>query len=320
VQELRGLLKFNEPLFPYTSWRVGGPADKYYRPFDTVDLGAFLATLSPEESVTWLGLGSNVLIHDAGIRGVVIHTLAKTSGDNIPVNGFVNDTANEVACSQMNTLCEVAPQNNTHYKVVCAGAGVPCAKLAKFCIKLGLVGGEFFAGIPGTIGGALAMNAGAFGGETWQHCVLVEVMNRQGERLLRLPAQYQVGYRSVVGPKEEWFMAGHFQFERGDPSRATVKVKELLSQRNESQPIGTFSCGSVFKNPEGDYAARLIEQSKLKGFRIGDAEVSFKHANFILNRGQARSSDILQLMEHIQEVVFKDHQIQLQPEVRFLGF
>jgi len=307
---MRGLLKFNEPLLPYTSWRIGGTADKYYRPVDAEDLAEFLATLSPDEPVTWLGLGSNVLISDEGIRGTVIHTLTTTGSAN--GNGGVP--------SKMSAISIVAQRCNENYKVVRVEAGLPCAKLAKFCVKHGLLGGEFFAGIPGTVGGALAMNAGAFGNETWQHLVLVEAINRQGECIFRLPSQYQIGYRTVVGPKDEWFVAGHFQFSCGEADVASTKIKALLSQRNALQPIGTFSCGSVFKNPEGCYAGQLIEKSKLKGFRVGDAEVSSKHANFILNLGKACSSDIIRLIEHIQEIVLKDHQIHLQPEVRLLGF
>lgn len=303
---MRGVLKFNEPLAPYTSWRIGGPADKYYRPADSDDLAEFLAALPPEEPVTWLGLGSNVLIHDKGIRGTVIHTLSTT--------------AEAMSTSSVNAITEVMPCSSVEHKVLRVQAGLPCAKLAKYCAKHGLLGAEFFAGIPGTLGGALAMNAGAFGSETWRHLVLVEVINRQGERIFRLPSQYQIGYRSVIGPKDEWFIAGHFQFSYGEGQEISSKIKGLLAQRNATQPIGTFSCGSVFKNPEGHYAGELIEKSQLKDFKIGDAQISSKHANFILNLGKASASDILQLIEHVQQTVLRDHQVQLHPEVRLLGF
>lgn len=301
---MKGILKFNEPLAPYTSWRMGGPADKYYRPLDTEDLVKFLATLAPDEPITWLGLGSNVLIHDSGIRGAVIHTLAPAGRGAITVI-----------------------EKNNEKMLIRVDAGVTCAKLAKYCAKEGLLGGAFFAGIPGTIGGALAMNAGAWDGETWRVVKQVEVINRTGEKKNRVPDEYTIGYRTVKcvenkgsEKSEEWFVAGYFEFEKGDPTHASKKIKTLLQERTAKQPIGVFSCGSVFKNPQGDHAGRLIEASGLKGFTIGGVQVSPKHANFILNLGNARAEDVVQLIEHIQAIVLKDHQIQLEPEVRLLGF
>jgi UDP-N-acetylmuramate dehydrogenase len=296
---MRGILKYNEPLAPYTSWHVGGSADKYFRPADAEDLAAFLKTLKPKEPITWLGLGSNVLIPDAGIRGVVIHTLMPAS-----VNGI--------------EVVEIPESTKVCLRVQ---AGVTCAKLAKYCAKAGLLGGEFFAGIPGTVGGALAMNAGAWGGETWRLVQQVEVINRFGERKICPHKDYVIGYRSVkrvLEVLEEWFIAGYFEFERGDPTAAAAKIKALLQERTQKQPIGVFSCGSVFKNPPGDHAGRLIEASQLKGFRIGGAEVSSKHANFILNLGNARAEDIMQLIRHIQDVVWQQHQIRLEPEAKML--
>lgn len=299
---MKGILKFNEPLAPYTSWHIGGPADKYYRPADTEDLVKFLATLGPDEPITWLGLGSNVLIHDNGIRGAVIHTLAPAGVNAISVI-----------------------EKNKETVLIRVEAGATCAKLAKYCVKEGLLGGEFFAGIPGTVGGALAMNAGAWGGETWRVVKQVEVVNRSGELKKRVPEEYKIGYRTVKKSEtkdslEEWFVAGYFEFEKGDATLASKKIKVLLQERTAKQPIGVFSCGSVFKNPESDHAGRLIEASGLKGFTIGGAQISPKHANFILNLGMAKAEDVRQLIEHIQSIVFKDHQISLEPEVRMLGF
>ncbi len=299
---MRGVLKYNETLAPYTSWRIGGLADRYFRPADTADLSDFLKTkVKADEFITCLGLGSNVLIPDEGIRGVVIHTLAPSGSLAI----------------------HISERESKQEKVVLwADAGVTCAKLAKYCAKTGLLGGEFFAGIPGTVGGALAMNAGAWGGETWRLIKQVEVINRYGERTLRFPEEYTIDYRTAKNNNnlsEEWFVAGCFEFERGDSTIATQKIKALLQERSAKQPIGVFSCGSVFKNPEGDHAGRLIEASQLKGFTIGGAQVSPKHANFILNLGNATAQNILALIGHIQAVVLKDHQIQLEPEVRFLG-
>lgn len=298
MSTLRGILKLEEPLAPYTTWHIGGVADRYYRPADVEALSSFLASLAPDEPITFLGLGSNVLISDAGIRGTVIHLLGGSS-----------------------TVAVMEAETQTAARIrVRAEAGLTCAKLAKFCAKEGLQGAEFFAGIPGTVGGALAMNAGAWGGETWKNVVQVEVMNRRGQRVLRSPSEYKIAYRSVQGPAEEWFIAGYFQFAVGDPTRATAKIKTLLQQRSASQPITVFSCGSVFKNPEGNHAGRLIEAANLKGFRVGDAQVSPKHANFILNLGNARAQDVLDLIQHIQTIVFRESQIYLQPEVRILGY
>lgn len=286
---MKGELKYNEPLAPHTSWHIGGPADRYYRPIDQADLSEFLAQLSVDEPLTWLGLGSNVLISDEGIRGTVIHLQGSVGSVDI------QDT------------------------LVKADASVPCAKVAKLCAKEGLTGAEFFAGIPGTIGGALCMNAGAFGGETWPTVVKVEVIDRHGEKKIRTPKDYQIAYRSVQGPKDEWFLSGYFQFQKGNVSDASTRIKQLLRQRNETQPIGVFSCGSVFQNPPGDYAARLIEASHLKGYRVGGAEISPKHANFIINLGNAKATDVLQIIRHIQAVVLKEHKVQLKTEVRILG-
>lgn len=291
---MRGELKYHEPLAPHTSWHIGGPADRYYRPADLEDLQEFLMTLPKEEPLIWLGLGSNVLIADQGVRGTVIHTQSK-----------------------------LAKLLQNEEGLIYAEAGVPCAKVAKFCAKHGLAGGEFFAGIPGTIGGALRMNAGAFGGETWPNVVKVEVINRKGDKLIRMPSEYQIGYRSVKGPldqKEEWFVAGYFHFAKGNVAETEDRIKHLLRKRSETQPIGLFNCGSVFQNPPDHYAAQLIESVHLKGFKIGNAQISEKHANFIINLGDARAEDVLQLINHIIETVWQAHKIRLQTEVRLIGF
>lgn len=291
---MRGILKLNESLAPYTAWHIGGKAQRYYRPADVSDLIQFLATLPKDEPLTWLGLGSNVLIADSGIKGTVIHTLGMD--------------AKEPEILSIDSVLVRAP------------SGLPCAKLAKFCAKQGIIQAEFFAGIPGTIGGALTMNAGAFGGETWKCVEKVEVINRFGECHVRFPKDYQISYRTVKLPPEEWFIAGYFRFERGDSKEASDQIKQLLRRRSETQPIGVFSCGSVFKNPPEQFAARLIESSNLKCFRIGDGEISPKHANFIINHGKAKAKDMLAIIHHIQETVWNNYQVRLEPEVRLLGF
>lgn len=284
------VVKENEPLAPLTTWRVGGCAERYVCPETWEQLSDYLARLPSQEPITWLGLGSNVLIADAGLRGSVIHTR------------HLSQDISGTACVRVE-------------------AGVTCAKLARYCVKQGLAGATFFAGIPGSVGGALAMNAGAFGGETWARVVAVEVMDRQGQRQTRTPEAYRIGYRSVqpLHTKEEWFVAAHFQFERGEPETLNRDLRALIQKRNASQPIGVFSCGSVFTNPPGHYAAQLIEACQLKGFRIGDAEVSTKHANFIINLGRATAQDTVALMDHIRDTVQATHQIVLVSEVRLLG-
>ncbi len=284
-----GELMLDEPMFRHTSWRVGGPADRYYRPADIEDLSCFLAALPADEPVHWVGLGSNLLVRDGGVRGTIIATHRVLDG--------------------------IERLDDTHVRVE---AGVPCAKLARHCARWGLGQAEFFAGIPGTVGGALAMNAGAFGGETWRHVVAVEVIDRQGQRHRRLRSEFSVGYRSVRGPAPEWFLAADLAFEP-EGSIDPEAIRKLLARRKATQPIGEPSCGSVFRNPPDDHAARLIEAAGLKGFSIGGARVSDKHANFIINTGDASAADIEQLIDHVQSVVERVHGVRLQTEVRVLG-
>jgi UDP-N-acetylmuramate dehydrogenase len=277
------------PMSKHTSWHVGGPADLFFTPRDEKDLAAFLRQLPAEMPLLWIGLGSNLLVRDGGIRGAVISTHG--------------------ALGTLERLTATRIQ---------AEAGVPCARIARQCVKWGLGPAEFFAGIPGTLGGALAMNAGAWGGETWRHVVEVDVLNRRGLKATRTPAEYAVGYRSVQGPADEWFIGARLVFER-TPGVNTEAIRELLDKRKQTQPIGEWSCGSVFTNPPGDHAARLIESAGLKGFRIGDASVSEKHANFIINHGHALAVDVEALIEHVQRTVEKVHGIALRTEVRIAG-
>jgi len=273
----------------HTSWHVGGPADLFFTPRDAMDLAAFVRQLPPEVPLLWVGLGSNLLVRDGGIRGAVISTHG--------------------------ALGALERLNATRIQ---AEAGVPCARIARQCVKWGLGPAEFFAGIPGTLGGALAMNAGAWGAETWRHVVEVHVLDRRGERHTRQAADYEIGYRSVKGPADEWFIGATLEFER-KPGVNAEAIRELLDKRRQTQPIGEWSCGSVFTNPPGDHAARLIESAGLKGFRIGDASVSEKHANFIINHGAARAADVEALIGHVQSTVAQVHKIALTTEVRIVG-
>jgi UDP-N-acetylmuramate dehydrogenase len=279
----------NEPMSRHTSWHVGGPADLFFTPRDEDDLSTFLQGLESATPVLWIGLGSNLLVRDGGIRGAVIDT-----------HGVFDElermSDNEVWC----------------------GAGVACAKLAKQCVKWGLGPAEFFAGIPGTLGGALAMNAGAFGGETWNHVLSVATLHRDGTRRERSASDYQVTYRHVTGPSNEWFLGARLRFELR-PGVSNEDIRVLLARRKATQPIGEWSCGSVFTNPPGDHAARLIDTCGLKGFRIGGARVSEMHANFIVNDGTAKASDIEQLIAHVMRTVKQRHGVELKPEVRVVG-
>ena len=283
-------VKRNEPMSRHTSWHVGGPAEVFFTPRDRTDLSSFLRTLDDEVSIQWVGLGSNVLVRDGGIQGVVISTHG--------------------ALDRLERINETT---------VYGEAGVPCARVARQCVKWGLGPAEFFAGIPGTLGGALAMNAGAFGGETWRHVTEVETIDRHGRLHKRSVGEYSVSYRHVAGPAvDEWFVASRLIFDR-KPGVNESQVRSLLERRKASQPIGEWSCGSVFTNPPGDHAARLIEASDLKGFRIGDASVSVKHANFIINHGKATAADLERLIAHVQDTVERLHGVRLKPEVRIMG-
>ena len=286
---VRGELRYDEPMSRHTSWRVGGSADLFFVPVSIEDLQVFLAQLDSGEPVFWHGVGTNLLVRDGGIRGVVVS-----------------------ASGILKRLEQV-----DHY-VVRAGAGVPCTQLARQCIRWGLGPSEFFAGIPGTVGGALAMNAGAHGGETWERVESVQTIDRSGEIHLRATAEYSVAYRSVKGPANEWFLEATLRFDP-DVTPSMDTLKEMLERRKTTQPLGLPSCGSVFRNPPGDHAARLIEAAGLKGHRIGGAEVSPKHANFIINADDASATDIEELIEFVRQTVLEEHGIELVHEVRIVG-
>ncbi len=287
---LRGTLLLEEPMSKHTSWRVGGPADCFYVPANLADLQFFLRTQAPIEPIYWLGLGSNLLVRDGGIRGTVIATSGALGALHV-----------------------------TDAQRVRTEAGVPCAKVARFTVRRGLTGAQFLAGIPGTMGGALAMNAGAFGGEAWAIVEAVETIDHQGRVRARTPADFSVGYRSVKGPAREWYVAALLRLEQGDEAEGDAHIKALLVKRGHTQPTQTANAGSVFKNPPGDYAARLIEAAGLKGLREGKAAVSELHANFIVNTGAASAADIEGLIDKVRERVARAHGVTLELEVRVVG-
>lgn len=290
MSQLNGKLLLNEPLARYTSWRVGGCADRFYIPANLQDLATFLQSLAIDEPIHFIGLGSNLLVRDGGVRGTVVlmHnvlTTLKMDGD-----------------------------------LIYAESGVTCAKLAKFSAKEAKQGAEFFAGIPGTLGGALAMNAGCYGSETWDVVQRVTTIDRRGELHTRDAGEFVASYRHIEKPvADEWFVAAWLSLQVGDAQQATQKIKALLAKRLASQPLNLPSAGSTFRNPEGDFAARLVEASGLKGYIIGGAQVSEKHANFIVNIGGATALDIELLIKHMHDTVQEKQGVTLQQEVKVMG-
>ena len=288
-QKVRGDVRVNEPMSRHTSWRVGGAAETFFIPSSLEDLSEFLHELHSAIPVFWFGVGSNLLVRDGGIPGVVIS-----------------------AARIFKDLERVEPY------AVRAGSGLPCTQLARQCIRWEVGPSEFFAGIPGTVGGALAMNAWAHGGETWERVESVRTIDRNGVINQRAPGEYTVGYRSVSGPSDEWFIEARFRFDP-DVTPSIDTLNDMLDRRKATQPLGLPSCGSVFRNPPGDHAARLIETAGLKGYSIGGAEVSEKHANFIINKDNATATDVEELIEHVRHTVIEAHGIELVHEVRIVG-
>jgi len=296
---LRGTLTRNAPLARYTSWRAGGPADTLYVPADRDDLAMFLRQLPVAEPLLVLGLGSNTLVRDGGVRGTVV---------------IMHNPGAALAVAD---------------GLVYADAGAASPKLARFAALHGCAEAEFLAGVPGTVGGALAMNAGCYGGETWRHVARVEVATREGRFVVRGPDDYVIGYRSVrlraAGSPDgtlpdDIFTAAWFRFPVGDSSAARARIRELLARRIATQPLSLPNAGSVFRNPPGDHAARLIEACGLKGHAIGGARVSEKHANFIVNPGgKAKAADIEALIAFVRATVLAKTGVELEPEVRIVG-
>ncbi|KIO49359.1 UDP-N-acetylmuramate dehydrogenase [Nitrosospira sp. NpAV] len=308
LRALRGEMRMHESMKKYTSWRAGGEAERIYIPADLADLAQFIRGLPEDEPVHMVGLGSNLLVRDGGVRGTVV-----------------------VLHARLNDLRLV--QQDKNGGLIAAGAGVACAKVARFAAVHNLSGAEFLAGIPGTVGGALAMNAGCYGAETWGIVEQVRILSRTGELRARAPADYEIGYRHVAlkpemvieDPKmgnssgEEWFVGGGFRLASGEDAASRKKIKELLSRRITTQPLNLPNAGSVFRNPPGDHAARLIEFCGLKGLRRGGAMVSAKHANFIVNTGNATAEEIEMVILAVRKAVKEQTGIELVQEVRIIG-
>jgi UDP-N-acetylmuramate dehydrogenase len=293
MTQLRGQLRHNEPTARHVSWRAGGAVDRAYFPTDLKDLAAFLSQLPADESLLMMGLGSNLLVRDKGFRGTAVFTHGALKTLRLEEDGCLY-----------------------------AEAGVASPKVARFAATHGRVGAEFLAGIPGTVGGALAMNAGCYGGDTWSFVDRVATLDRAGNLYVRTAADFDLGYRHVAArtAQDEVFAAAWFRFPEGDGETARERIRELLEKRIASQPLQLPNAGSVFRNPPGDHAARLIEASGLKGTEIDGARVSEKHANFIVNpRGMATASGIEMLIVQIRAVVFEKFGVELIPEVRIVG-
>jgi UDP-N-acetylmuramate dehydrogenase len=307
---LRGALRRDEPMARHVSWRAGGRARLFYQPADVADLCAFLRAFPAPRPVLFVGLGSNLLVRDGGFAGAVVLTHHALTG--------IEYRGQTPVCAGRESGLALG---NGGLPPIFAAAGVPAPHLARFVAKHGGGGAEWMAGVPGTVGGALAMNAGCYGGETWNHVVSVETVDRAGERHVRAKAEYETGYRHVAlrAGGEEWFVGGTFAFGPGHAAQAMARIRELLARRVASQPLSEPNAGSVFRNPPGDHAARLIESCGLKGFAVGAAQVSTKHANFIVNKGGARAADIEAVIAHVESTVRAKTGIALVREVRIEG-
>jgi len=301
----------------HTSWRAGGHVERMYQPADLADMLVFMRTLPADEPLLAVGLGSNLLVRDGGLRGTVLLLHAALTTLRVEEDGTISQQGGGRGCK----AAEAA--TTTLY----AQAGVPGAKLARFAANNNLRGAEFFAGIPGTVGGMLTMNAGCYGSETWNVVERVQTVDRSGILHERLPTEYEIGYRHAQrkngkdssAPPFEVFVGAWFRLEKGDGEVSRKEIKALLNKRITSQPLNLPNAGSVFRNPQGDHAARLIEMSGLKGRKIGGAQVSEKHANFIVNLGNATAADIENLISEVRAVVQQKSGIDLYPEVRIVG-
>lgn len=303
TQNLRGELRINESMRKHCSWKAGGSIRRFYIPADLNDLQYFLSLQNQHEPLYVIGLGSNLLVRDGGFAGTIVLTHS--------------------------ALSHIAIQPGLSGDLIDVEAGVAAPKLARFSARHDFEGAEFLAGIPGTVGGALAMNAGCYGSETWTHVAEVTTIDREGRLHIRTPQDFDISYRHVethhtnpalsLHPLNEWFVSARFQFAKGNGVQSLDKIKELLKRRIASQPLQQPNAGSVFRNPENDYAARLIESCGLKGLTMGQAQVSPRHANFIVNLGSASAGDIEALLIHVESCVLEHTGIRLQREVRIIG-
>jgi len=305
-QGLSGEFRLNEPMRKHTSWRTGGPAKRAYFPRDLDDFARFVRTIPKDEPVYVVGLGSNLLVRDGGLQGTVVFT-----------HGALKQIRIE--------------DDDTGTQLVYSEAGVASPKVARFAATHNFGAAEFLAGIPGTVGGALAMNAGCYGSETWDIVDSVLCLRSDGELVRCTPDDFEIDYRHVAPrPRavtnspiarhfQQWYAAAWFRLPAGDGEHSRRVITQLLERRIATQPLDQPNAGSVFRNPPADYAARLVESCGLKGFSIGGAMVSPKHANFIVNTGDATAADIEALIEQVQTRVWQHCGVRLEREVRIIG-
>lgn len=284
-------IKYNEPMSKHTSFRIGGPADILLLPGNISELLAAVQW-AKSESVPYfvIGAGSNILVKDGGIRGLVIKM-----GQNFK-QIMINNTS------------------------IVATSGIRLSELSKRAAEAGLSGLEFAEGIPGTLGGAVFMNAGAYGGEIGNLVTNVSCLDSKGELVKLSGSQLSFGYRHSIFQNLDYIILEvELNLVRGEPEEIKAQMREYASHRKEKQPIERPSAGSVFRRPEGKYVGPMIEELGLKGYCVGDAKVSLKHAGFIINRGQATARDVLDLIAHIQAKVRENYGVELESEIRIIG-
>ena len=289
TQKVKGNLRKNVSLKEYNTWKVGGKAEYFFEPHNLEDLKIFL-NLTFDEKVTFLGNGSNVLIRDNGIKGYVV--CLKKSLNNFHIYG----------------------KNKFIFE-----AGLSCMKIAQISAKENLTGLEFLCGVPGTLGGALKMNAGCYGGNIWDNVFDVTLINKKGNLVKKTKDDFKISYRNVELDENNFFVSASFNLKKNKMNDSQNIIKDFLKNRRSNQPTGLPSCGSVFKNPKNLYAAKILDSLGLKGYRIGGAYISEKHANFIITEKSAKSKDIEKLISFIQKKVYEDKKISLETEVKFIG-
>ncbi len=295
---LRGELRLNEPLSGRTSYRIGGAADALALPADRQDLAGLLREVRRRGlAYVILGGGTNLLVRDGGFRGVA------------------------VSMERLRAMAVTREYRSVGgaFAVVRAEAGAPLPKLLQFCADRGLAGLEFAAGIPGTVGGAVCMNAGTAEGDIGGLVDTVTLLDAGGEEINRRRDEMEFAYRSARVLPGETVLEAKFILRLGERERIKARIKDLLDRRRERQPWGRPNAGSVFKNPQDEAAGRLIEAAGLKGLTVGGAQVSTKHANFIVNLGGATAADVLKLMEIVRNKVLEVHQVRLEPEIKIVG-
>ena len=291
MPQLRGRLTANEPLAPYTWFRVGGPAQILFMPADEADLAYFLARLPREIPVTVIGLGSNLIVRDGGVKGVVVRLSARGFG-------------------------EIVVEEGSRLRV---GAAVPDVKAARAAAEAGIDGLAFYRGIPGAIGGALRMNAGAHGGETKDALIEARGVGRAGDIRVFANADLGYSYRHCSAPEDVIFTQALYQGHPGDPAMIIAEMERITAAREASQPIKEKTGGSTFKNPEGAKAWQLIDAAGCRGLVVGDAQVSEMHCNFLINRGRATAADIEALGEEVRRRVRETSGVELHWEIKRIG-